>query len=135
MIMRIGAARRSPRPIAGTSVPKIATVRAELTGSDTCTAAGITARGNAPALTLGRELLANGFDPDQAIEVYRSGTLALRIRSIGEADKLTVRESTRDGRPRFARLSSDGRPPVPNSEHALLEGWIDCHVAMDGDVP
>jgi hypothetical protein len=43
-------------------------VRAELTGSDACTSAGITARGNAPALLLCRQLLAQGLDPDRALE-------------------------------------------------------------------
>ena len=64
-------------------------IRAELTGSDTCTAAGLTVRASAPALAMCRELLAAGLDPDRALDVYRNGVLALRIRSIGEAAKLT----------------------------------------------
>lgn len=62
----------------------------ELTGSNVCTAAGLTARGATPALALCRQLLAAGLDPDHALEVYRNGTLALRIRSIGEAAGLEV---------------------------------------------
>jgi hypothetical protein len=73
---------------------------AELTGSDTCTAGGITARSHAPALALCRQLLAAGLDPDAAMEVYRGATLALRIRSIGEGAQLTVKDDNR-GTPRF----------------------------------
>jgi len=73
---------------------------AELSGDGTCTAAGITARSHAPALALCRQLLAAGLDPDQALEVYRGATLALRIRSIGEGAQFTVREDNR-GTPRF----------------------------------
>src|SRR5262245_10107645 len=69
---------------------------AKLIGDDTCTATGITA----PALALCRQLLAAGLDPDQALEVYRGATLALRIRSIGEGAPLTVRDDNR-GTPRF----------------------------------
>jgi hypothetical protein len=34
-----------------------------------------------PVLALCRELLAAGLDPDAAVEAYRAGTLALRVRS------------------------------------------------------
>jgi hypothetical protein len=69
-------------------------------------------------LTLCRQLLAAGLDPDQALEVYRGTTLALRVRSIGEGAKLTVRESTKDGRPRFARPT--GRRPSRQMTNPLL---------------
>jgi hypothetical protein len=78
---------------------------AELIGSDTCTAAGIRARNQAPALALCRQLLAAGLDPDQALEVFRNGTLSLRIRSIGEGAQLTVRDDNR-GTPRFVTYRS-----------------------------
>jgi hypothetical protein len=84
-----------------------------LVGS-TCTAAGITARGHAPSLILCRELIACGVDPDRALEIFRGTTLAVRIKSIGEGAKLTVRETATDG-PRFVRWkpfpSRDGRAP------------------------
>ena len=73
---------------------------AELTGSDTCTSAGVTAQGSAPALLLCRQLLAQGVDPDTALTVFRNGTLALRIRSIAEGAALTV-EDSRFGQPVF----------------------------------
>jgi hypothetical protein len=66
------------------------TLRAELSGSNHCTAARITARGAAPVLTLCRQLLAAGLDPDTALEVHRGALLALRVRSIGEAAGLEI---------------------------------------------
>jgi hypothetical protein len=97
---------------------KLLAIRARLVGSNTCSAAGKTAIGPAPVLALCRRLVAAGLDPNLALEIYRGHTLALFVRSIGEAATLTVRESTRDGRPRFARLSSDGSAPVPKSSFA-----------------
>jgi hypothetical protein len=55
-------------------------IRAELAGSDTCTAAGIKAKGKTPVLNLCRLLLAVG----------RNGTLALKVRSIGEGAALDI---------------------------------------------
>jgi hypothetical protein len=97
-------------------------VHAEFSGSDTCTAAGITVTANAPALALCRQLLAAGLDPDRALEVFRNGTLALRIRSIGEGARLTVKEPDR-GRPHFAKWKawppSPAAPPIaPMAEAA-----------------
>ena len=66
------------------------TTRADLTGAEICTSMGLTARASTPILALCRELLAAGVDPDQALEVYRGATLALQIRSIGEAAGLEV---------------------------------------------
>jgi hypothetical protein len=64
-------------------------LRAERTGT-TCTAAGIAGRGTTPTLALCKGLIAAGLSPDQAMEVYRGATLALRIRSIGEAAELEI---------------------------------------------
>jgi hypothetical protein len=82
---------------------------AELTGSHTCTAAGIAARTSAPVLALCRELLATGLDADRAMEVFRNGTLALRIRSIGEAAGLEINAEGTGFRP--AR-QPDAAPPM-----------------------
>jgi len=65
-------------------------IRADLAGTNTCTGAGITARGTTPVLALCRQLLAAGLDPDRAMEVFRGATLALRIRSIGDAAELEI---------------------------------------------
>jgi hypothetical protein len=65
-------------------------LRAEHLGASICTAGGIAGRGNTPVLALCRQLLAAGLNPAQAMEVYRGATLALRIRSIGEAAGLEI---------------------------------------------
>ena len=104
-------------------LPELTVIRAELTGSDTCTAAGLTVHARAPVLTMCREMLAAGLDPDSALDVYRNGLLALRIRAIGEAAKLTV-EDGRDGVPRFRRWkappSVGPTPPVRQTETPLV---------------
>jgi hypothetical protein len=46
-------------------------IRANLSGTDTCTAAGIIARANTPILALWRSLIAAGLDSDRALEVCR----------------------------------------------------------------
>jgi hypothetical protein len=84
-------------------------IRAELTGSHTCVAAGITVRSSTPVLTLCRRALAAGLDPNQSMEVFRNGTLALRIRTIGEAAGLEINSEGTGFRP--ARRP-DAAPPV-----------------------
>jgi hypothetical protein len=74
-------------------------LRAELFGSGICSAAGLTAVNHAPVLTLCRQLIQAGFDPSTPLEAWRSATLALRVRSIGKATRLTVDET----RTAFAR--------------------------------
>jgi Holliday junction resolvase len=78
---------RFPRPQAE--------IRAELIGSDECTAAGLTIRGRAPVLALCRQLIADGHDPGLPLEVWRGPVLCLRVRSIGEAAPV----ASRDARP------------------------------------
>ena len=107
------------------SPPELTAIRVELTGSDTCTAAGLTVHARAPVLTMCREMLAAGLDPDRALDVYRNGVLALRIRAIGEAATFDVRDDNR-GTPRFvryrpgpaerARSACGGAPPVRQTE-------------------
>jgi len=63
---------------------------AELTGEDTATACGVRVRSSSPVLALCRSLIAAGLTPDQSLIVYRKGTEALRIRSIGEASQLEI---------------------------------------------
>ena len=82
-------------------------IHAELTGSNTCLAEGITATGKTPVLSLCRHLLAVGLDPDSALEVYRNGTLALKVRSIGEGATITV-EDNRYGQPVFRPYRDKG---------------------------
>src|SRR5262245_27202485 len=97
-------------------------------GDRTCTGAGVTVHGAAPSFVLCRELLAAGLDPDAALEVYRAGILALRIRTLTEGAALTV-EDDRFGRPKFRRWrgprgNGAGSPIAQprNSEPSTLEG-------------
>jgi hypothetical protein len=50
----------------------------------------LTERGHTPVLAMCRSLIAAGMSPDQAMECWRGSTLALRIRSIGEAAELEI---------------------------------------------
>jgi hypothetical protein len=65
-------------------------VRAELFGSNRCTALGIEAHSAAPVLDLCRKLLAAGHDPATSLVAFRRGTLCLRVRSIGEGARLRI---------------------------------------------
>jgi len=65
-------------------------LRAELIGSDSCTTEGFSAVGAALVLMLCRKLVEAGFDPRTPLEAWRQGTLALRVRSIGEAAHLEI---------------------------------------------
>jgi len=95
----IGIGATTLGPAAATSG---AAIVAELTGSDRCSAMGITARGHVPVLALCRRLIEAGIDPDRPLHVYRGNTLALTVRSIAEGAALTV-EDNRFGTPRFRR--------------------------------
>jgi hypothetical protein len=78
-------------PALGSSSGKqLRVLRAELIGSDGCTAEGFSAVGAAPVLMLCRKLVEAGFDPRTPLEAWRQGTLALRVRSIGEAAHLEI---------------------------------------------
>jgi len=91
-------------------------LRADLIGSNTCTAHGITGRGSTPVLAQCRQLLAAGLDPDQAMEVYRGATLALHVRSIGEAAGLEINGHGTG----FRRAGNGGTaPPIENNEPTL----------------
>src|SRR6516162_508718 len=73
--------------------PKQEHVIAELVGDDCCRCQEIDAAvtANAPVLAMCRQLLATGVDPDRPLRVYRRGALALKVRSIREGARLTVK--------------------------------------------
>ena len=83
-----------PNPIVAITVEAQA-IFAELIGSNTCTAAGITVVDHAAVLALCRALVTAGH-------AYRGDVLCLRVRSIGEGARLTI-EDDRHGRPRLRR--------------------------------
>jgi hypothetical protein len=68
-------------------------ISATLCGDNRCECEefGTRVTANAPVLALCRQLLAQGVDPDRAVAVYRCGVLALKVRSIREAARLTVK--------------------------------------------
>jgi hypothetical protein len=68
--------------------PQAVSIRAELIGSDCCSALGITACCSAPVLALCRKLVEAGNNSETPLEVWRRNTLVLTIRSIGEGAKI-----------------------------------------------
>jgi hypothetical protein len=70
--------------------PQPDVIRATLSGDDIATALGITTQSSAPVLALCRQLVAAGHDPATPMHAYRGDTLALKIRSIGEAARLRI---------------------------------------------
>jgi hypothetical protein len=93
--------------------PQNIPLRATLSGSHKASIYGVTVRGDAPVLKLCRWLIEAGAHPDTPLEVYRGDTLALRVRSIGEAAQLRV---TND---RFKRAAvSIGIAPSDEPERA-----------------
>jgi hypothetical protein len=82
-------------------------LRAELVGSEVCTAEGLTAVGAAPVLTMCRKLVEAGFDPESGLDAWRGDTLALRVRRIGEAAELEINSKGTDfiRRPAVRRAS------------------------------
>jgi hypothetical protein len=93
-------------------------ITTELTGSHRCECAShdLSASGHTPALVLCRELLIAGANPDSALAVCREGVLALRIRSIREGARLTVKDG-KLGTPKF-RLAS----PTGGATASLMRG-------------
>src|SRR6516225_11533530 len=91
-------------PIAGKTnrIVEAKAIFAELIGSNTCTAAGVTVVDRAPVLALCRALVTAGQDPNRPLHAYRGGVLCLCVRSIGEGARLTV-EDDPHGRPRLRR--------------------------------
>jgi hypothetical protein len=107
--------------------PAAQALRAIIIGSSQAEANGITARGHAPVPALCRALIEAGHDPNTPIEAYRGTTLCLKVRSIGEGARLTVKETTRDGKPRFVtyRPGPDGAGSVRGQPHvAQTAAWV-----------
>jgi hypothetical protein len=66
------------------------TIEAKLTGDAICTAEGHTVKAGTPVIVLCRALVEAGYDPASPMKVYRGDTLALTVRSIGEAARLCI---------------------------------------------
>jgi hypothetical protein len=93
-------------------------ILAELTGSDTCTALGVTVRGSTPVLGLCRQLVERGHDPDRPLAAWRDGVLALVIASIGLGAGLEINSKGT----RFIRRCAVRRgPPVAPTAKDLVQ--------------
>jgi hypothetical protein len=66
-------------------------IDAELSKDDICSALSITVQAPSPVLALCRKLIALGHDPSTPLDAWRGDVLCLRIRSIGEAARLSIR--------------------------------------------
>jgi len=84
---------------------RLTPIAAELIGSHCCEPLGFVGKDNSPVLSLCRSLLAAGLNPDQALDVYRAGTLALRVKSLRAATSLRVKEPEH-GRVQFCKFPS-----------------------------
>ena len=84
-------------------------IRATLSGDDIVTALGITAQSSSPVLALCRHLVDAGHDPATPLHAYRDDTLALTVRSIGEAAALEINAYGTGFRP---RRGADAAPPI-----------------------
>ena len=109
-----------PNPIVAITAEARA-IFAELIGSNSCTAAGITVVDRAPVLALCRALVTAGQDPNRPLHAYRGDVLCLRVHSIGQAAQLTV-EDDRRGSPRLRRWRNRAQgcgtaPPVRQIEN------------------
>ena len=64
---------------------------AVIVGTEQCEALGHKVRASAPVLALCRELIEAGHDPGRRLDVYRGNVLVLRVRSISEVARLSIR--------------------------------------------
>jgi hypothetical protein len=84
-----------------------APLRAELIGEAAIIGRLVVRHSGTPVLELCRRLVGLGVDPTTPLHVYRGETLALVVRSIGEAATLEVR-SMGNGCPTFVPLKCAG---------------------------
>lgn len=87
----------------------------------TASALGLNSTARNPILDLCRQLVAAGHNPAEPAQVYRGQTLALHIRSIGEATGLTVKE---DPRTRFAPYVPFPSDRVDRTGENSDQGWV-----------
>jgi len=103
-----GLVPAAPKPSSASYAP--ATVTAHLQGDDTCSALDLTVQSSSPVIALCRKLIERAHDRATGLEVYRGKTLALRVRSIGQAARLEAngdgtgfRPATKAGRASLVR--------------------------------
>jgi hypothetical protein len=91
-------------------------VRAELSGSDRCTALGLDVGAVAPVPALCRLLVEAGYAPTLRLEAYRGDVLCLSVRSIGEVAGLEINARGTGLVPRRAVRTAS---PIEKSTSAL----------------
>src|SRR5215468_5088687 len=94
-------------------------IRAELLGSDRCSALEIAAHSTVPVLALCRRLVESGHDPATPLEAWRGSTLCLRIHRIGEAAQL---EPSPRGVGFVCCPGVRGRPPIAQTPRTFPAG-------------
>ena len=101
-------------------------IMAQLRGSRTASAEGITVESYTPAFELCRKLIEAGMDPKKPIVFFRNGEIALKVKSLEWGAEHTV-EDDRRGKPVFKKIRSErlrttskqpssGEPPEPSTE-------------------
>jgi hypothetical protein len=108
---------------------ELTALRAELTKSDTATAAGIAVKAESPVLALCRSLINAGYDPATTLNVYRGNTPALRIGSIGEAGALDIAGDGVGFRPR-KKLAAPNKPVTAPSIAPNQLGATTAHATV-----
>jgi hypothetical protein len=99
----------------------ISPIAAQLTGSNTATALGLTGRGNAPVIDLCSKLSDAGHDPRLPLHVYRGATLALIVSSVGAAAGLEINGDGTGFRP---RCEPDAASPMRQNLEAASEPLV-----------
>jgi hypothetical protein len=95
--------------IAALKIAEAAPIRAELAGSSSASALGITAHSSVPVLKLCELLIAAGHDPTLPLAAWRGDVLCLHVASIGAAARLEV---SQHGIGFVARRERRPAPPV-----------------------
>jgi hypothetical protein len=122
-----GGARRvdrdAERSLSNRPSKQTQVIRAELSGDDTASALGITAKAYTPVIALCTKLIEAGIDPSMPLEAWRGDTLALRVRSVGAAARLTINGKGTG----FLRSAAVGRGPyMRKSGLPLVSGTPLC---------
>ena len=102
--------------------PQAVSIRAELVGSDCCSALGIAVYRPAPVLALCK-LVEAGYKSATPLEVWRRNTLALTIRSIGEGAKI---EASPRGVGFVHRPDVRGTSHIPQNHRLPLSPDVDA---------
>jgi hypothetical protein len=103
----------------------LAVITATLTDSDTASAEGISVTSASPVLTLCRELIKAGYDPGLPLIAMRGQIVCLKVRSIGQAAKLSVTPNGVGFEPfRAGPQSRSSSTPIAPNAPGRAEGYV-----------